>query len=63
MCKTDEFAPSIVTFDGTIGDRGVEGVIHTHRHRTPSPVGRSVYLDYNSVGRNVTRWASQQRRP
>ena len=30
----------------------------THRHRTPTPVGRSVYLDYKGVGRSIiqSRW-------
>ena len=26
---------------------------HTHRHRTITPVGRSVYLDYKGVGRSI----------
>ena len=26
---------------------------HTHRHRTPPPVGRSVYMDFKGVGRSI----------
>ena len=55
MCKTDEFAPSIVTVPLVIAASKVGYDTHPPpvRHRTPPPVGRSVYryLDYNSVGR------------
>jgi len=26
---------------------------HTHRHRTPPPVGRSVYMDFKGVGQSI----------
>ena len=41
-----------VTVRHTLARSALRAAKHTHCHRTPPPVGLSVYLDFKSMGRN-----------